>query len=180
MKKITTTQKIMIIAFLVFSATLFVYVLIYKHINSMRLELNKIKAELDVMDQTAMNKQDTTELLEKSEDDIEELNKYFVPLNDPAVFLETIESLGDYTGTSVKVESLTSESVGKGTIGVVEKQKVSVGVALDGEWDGVYRTLSLMEKMPYAILINNVTIRSEKDSDYNVWGGYVNLICDAK
>ncbi len=181
MKKITTTQKIMIIAFLVFGAVLSAYVLIYKHINSMHLELNKIKAELNTMDQVAINKQDTTKLLEESRTDIEELNKYFVPLKDPAVFLETVESLGEYTGASVEVESLKTENIKKDTTtDAGEKQKVRAGVVLGGKWGDVYRTLSLMEKMPYAVTINSVAITSEKDSDYSVWSGQVDLICDAK
>ena len=181
MKKITTAQRITIIALLMFGVILSMYLFVYKRIDFMYSELNKIKTELDIMDVATTNRQDTVKLLNNSKTDIEELNKYFVPLKDPAVFLETIESLGKYTGADVEVETLKRiDDVKKGTDDADIKQKVNVEIALSGKWEEVYRTLSLMEKMPYAITINNVVIMAEKESDYGEWSGQVDLVCVAK
>lgn len=180
MKKITTTQKVTFMAVLIFASVVYAYMFIYEHINSMYVELNKIKGELVIMDQITNNKQSTMDLINESSPKIKELNKYFVSLDDPTAFLEMVESLSNNTGASVQVESLNIEDMKKDSMELGTEKQVKANVLLDGKWSAMYHTIFLIEEMPYIVTINNVAITLDKETNNGSWSGQVNLICDAK
>jgi len=83
-----------------------------------------------------------------------EINRYLVPFGGEVEFLESIESLAKFSGSSVKFQSVDLKDE------VIEKaaglESLSIKLEGNGEWASLYKFLKLIELMPYKVVVRTV------------------------
>lgn len=77
--------------------------------------------------------------------------RYFVEEEDIVPFLEVIENAGTDFGTFVEVVSVSKEGGSQGT-------RLAVSVSIEGSFDGVLKTLGVLEHGPYDITTTGLTL----------------------
>jgi hypothetical protein len=99
----------------------------------------------------------------------EDLKKSFVPADESLVFIETLEAIGDKTGSKIVISGLdTKESEATTT----PFGTISAHIDAVGSWNAVWKTLKLVELMPYISVISNIrldTSISNTGSGSNNW-----------
>lgn len=91
-----------------------------------------------------------------TESDRAKLGTFFVADDKKVSFIETLESLGENTGSKVTLSSIVADDLATskpGTLG-----KVSIHVDVQGTWSSVMRTLLLAENLPYKVLVSGVRL----------------------
>ncbi len=84
------------------------------------------------------------------------LQDFFISPDEEVVFIETIESLGPESGSSVTITSIDSDKFENAVPGT--KGKLKAKVSATGSWSSVMRMLSLAEVTPYEVSINNIRL----------------------
>ncbi len=79
------------------------------------------------------------------------IDQYFVQTNDLVPFLEQIQSLGKFLGTSVQVASVSA--VPGSPYG-----HLNLSLSISGSFDSVVRTVGALEYQPYGVSINTLTL----------------------
>ncbi len=168
MKKITTTQKILILTGILSVCLSFSYVYLYKKIEILSEEIVSVESDLAVANKKVKNKKDTTNVLNKTVNERKKLLSGFVSSEDPTKFLELIESTGKKSGVDVEVQSLNVESKEK------ESNFIKTVLLVKGDWESVFKFISLLEVFPYMVTISQSTFTSNEDGR---WEGQIALLC---
>lgn len=100
----------------------------------------------------------------------DQLGNFFLKRDDLVGFLDFIESLGQKTGAQIKIDSISESKVG-------DKTQIALSVRMDGSFSGVYRTIRLLEEMPYQSRIIGYNIdKISSDKKGQFWGGSINFV----
>ncbi|OHA16095.1 MAG: hypothetical protein A3H57_02040 [Candidatus Taylorbacteria bacterium RIFCSPLOWO2_02_FULL_43_11] len=131
-----------------------VYSVLAKHEDTIKkeAELLEEKAKISSIQALSFMLQDTKE-------DRDLLGSLFVDRNSVVDFSELIESIGGMSGAEVKVEDI-----------VYPEGKDSAGYALVrfkvlGTWQELAKTLSLVDEIPMAAVVNKLELISEKSNE---------------
>jgi hypothetical protein len=174
MKHITTTQKILTGTILLLVSFIVGYVYFFKHITALNTELHEVNKELATLDILEENKQSTITLLADTEADREELQKHFVPTEDPTPFLESIENIARITNVELEVDALRVEAP-SGAVSMESQKEIRTTLSVSGTWDNLFWLLALLETMPYTSTITNTTISLKEGTGLTKWGGQIQL-----
>lgn len=155
------------------------YVGMHWYINQHREQLALLRADLDnsALQEDALRGMQN--LVRETEEERGELNKYLVTRDNPASFLEQLESVGAEVGVGVSIASL-EELVSTGSnpesdpYGGVGSPQIRVSLEVLGTWKGVYAYLQLLEVMPYALAIEQVSIAQQETG--SLWEGVVTIV----
>jgi len=89
--------------------------------------------------------------LTATEEQRQKLSSYFIDAKDIVPFLETIEGYGTDTGIEVTFSSVDIKKT---------PSRLDVGIFAEGDFDDLYRFLSLLEAAPYEITFTEVDVHS--------------------
>ncbi|OHA32005.1 MAG: hypothetical protein A2928_00225 [Candidatus Taylorbacteria bacterium RIFCSPLOWO2_01_FULL_45_15b] len=106
---------------------------------------------------------------EATEIEREKIETYFVSDGTVVPFIESIEALRTISGISTKISTLAVETPESGDV-----EYLHVVIDVDGSWDGVYRFVSLVEKLPHAIRIEKVAF-DKTLGENSVWRSNISL-----
>jgi hypothetical protein len=112
------------------------------------------------------------------------VDSYFLMTSDVASFLEKIEALAKNASVTLTIDSVGEETrsfVGIQTGGRGESKKtetysaVVFTVSFEGSWDNVYRFLAILEHMPYASMVERVSLEQlgSVENKKSTWKGVV-------
>lgn len=153
----------------------------YSWLDTMRAQVHGIRDELE---QTRSNKDRDSQLrdmLAKTVEDRAYLTAHLLNSSEPSVFLDQIESLKQTSGASLTVESITEVANTALRTGAPHEQGVSfvrVVLTVSGVWNHVYHLIQLLETVPYAMLVDQITLE-QGDDDVNEWSGHIELLVAA-
>lgn len=85
----------------------------------------------------------------------QELADYFIPKDGVVTFLNRIQDLGESGGVDLKVNSVLEE--GEET-SPEQFEYLKLSMSGSGNWTDVYRFESLMELMPYKVIVDSVRL----------------------
>jgi len=179
--KITKSQKVLVFSLLVLVLAASGYVLLYQYITLLHINLDTLSVELDSVVMVVENKQSTIALLESTEEGREEMERYFVSVDDPTQFLNMIDAVAKGVGVNVEavsVEIVDFEKINKKFPKDLQK-KTEVALSVQGEWEDVYHFISLLEFFPYAVTIDRATITHKESSEYEPWEGLIHIHTNA-
>ncbi len=91
---------------------------------------------------------------------------HLVDKKKPDVFVFFLEELGDRGGTTVDVKNIS--------ISKKESNKMDVSLIIEGSFNNVMKTISLLENTPYRLKINSINIDSHKKE--SLIGGKVEVV----
>lgn len=83
----------------------------------------------------------------------EEINSYFLDKNKADLFVGYLENLGLNFNTQVVVKSIE--------VSTVDKNTIMLKIEINGSFDNIMKTISLLENSPYNIFINSVYLNKE-------------------
>ncbi|OHA87951.1 MAG: hypothetical protein A2653_01840 [Candidatus Zambryskibacteria bacterium RIFCSPHIGHO2_01_FULL_43_25] len=112
---------------------------------------------------------------------LERINDFFITPDGVVYFIELIENLGDGSGISLNISSVTTESDPKNKSDF--KEIIRLRLETIGSWQNTYRFLSLLESLPYKGTIEqvnlNINLSGEKllfdvapTKEPRTWKGY--------
>ena len=85
------------------------------------------------------------------------LVSYFVDVNNPVPFEETIEGYGKKTNTNVLFEGLEVKKA---------PSRLDTSFTVDGSFSDLYRFFALLESAPYELSINNIDLQTSVPSGF--------------
>ncbi len=109
--------------------------------------------------------QDAVSVLQTQEEESEKLKKnvtntteqqkilssYFIDMNDPVSFFDTIEGYGNSVGVKTVFNTVEVKS---------EKPELNASLVASGTFSGIYQFLTLLETAPYEFVITRVNLQS--------------------
>jgi hypothetical protein len=102
--------------------------------------------------------------------DWSKLQAFFVPADQPVVFIKAIESLGKETNGAIKLATISADNLdgdAPGTIGTIRAT-----LTASGPWSTVMQSLQLIESMPSGLTVDSVRLSSggpQGKSLQNIW-----------
>jgi len=102
------------------------------------------------------------------------IQTYLIPDNNTVYFIEEIEGVAKQSGTNVSIASISADdltSASAGTIG-----RIQAHISINGPWTGAMRALHIIEDMPYALTIDNVSAHALGGGVWDVEFNMVGLI----
>lgn len=148
-----------IIAHLVLSTAAFVilvivYFYIHKGVNDQIARTNVALVEVANQQYKKDNQKSIVDSLHSVGVGKEKIGSSFVQEDQVVGFIEKVESIGDITGKPISISAINADDISGAAVGTVGKIKAHVSSS--GSWPTVMKTLTLAEKLPYSVLINNL------------------------
>lgn len=112
-----------------------------------------------------------TNLAEQTEEDRAQIQKYAVPAEGVAELLEIVEGLGASTKADVEIVSVAVKPRVVDERNVFEE--VDLAITVQGSFQNVYQTVSLLETLPYPVAITQTRFEVRKDGKARVWSASV-------
>ena len=141
----------LIIAFLVLVVTIGAYSYWYSLVTAKSAEASTLASEIttqsDASTQVAQAKSEVAQLTSQEST----INQYFVATSDVVPFLEQLQSVGKFLGSSVTVASVSAVP-GK------PYGSLDLSLTISGSFDSVMRTVGAIEYEPYDTSITNLTL----------------------
>tara|TARA_B100000745_G_scaffold168449_1_gene110189 strand:- start:3189 stop:3731 length:543 start_codon:yes stop_codon:yes gene_type:complete len=131
-------------------------------LSSLKEEILALETQYATSETQQSNLIATQRLLERTKEDREKINKYFIENESEIVsFLKEVEALGDPYGMvpQVSVDANTSEG---GT------SSLSLDISVEGSFNEVYTYLLLLENFPAKTSLNSVSVRKLNDGPLGV------------
>jgi alkylhydroperoxidase/carboxymuconolactone decarboxylase family protein YurZ len=95
------------------------------------------------------------------------LASFFVPADNVVVFITALESIGPQSGSTVSLATVDADSLAGAPAGTIGSVRAHVDA--HGGWPSVMRALSLAERMPYAVSIDNVRMDASGFAAKSSW-----------
>jgi len=142
------------------SLYVFVYWSIYKDSKSVASLVTQSSTDFEKSERIRVAKAE----IAKNGDFISKIDSYFIPKDGVVTFINEIENLGKSTDVSTTISSIEPL-----IIDVKEKnsfkETLSVKLEAVGSWKNVYQFVSLLENLPYGIVIDEVQIKLMDSTD---------------
>ncbi len=159
----TNHSTFLIMAILVSLLTIAVYVYMYITID---VSLKKtVKAQtVNNSSVLAKNREKSfLETYEKTSAKWAQIKNFFVSSNKIVDFIESVENLGEQSGSKVSIRSIEADNLDSAPLG--KEGTVRLKVNSNGSWQAVMKALSLAELLPYKVSINNIQASSFRDAE---------------
>lgn len=180
MGRLTKTQRILLAAVGACCVVAGAYVLLYRAIMHAHANLAQARADYDRIILEKEHRASVRSLIEETTDVRNELNDYLMPADDPIAFLADVEAAGARAGAALVVESINGEMPGATKDTGPVRPIVRVVLFAEGAWDALYHLVALLETMPYAITLENITLsETALDAGYG-WKSQIQMTVDAR
>lgn len=147
-----------LLALLAFALLLGAYVYWLSLTRATERSVQELIAEVDTRTKVHEGAGSARDQLAKLEADEAMIQGHFVPTDDIVPFLESLESSGDAFGASVTVLSVGEADAGG---------KITLALAISGSFDGVMRTVGIIEHGAHASAVRSLTLDTGGDGVWN-------------
>lgn len=83
------------------------------------------------------------------------LQTYLIPDNNAVSFIEEVEGVAKQSGAKVSIASITADDLTAAPAGSIGR--IQAHISVNGSWPDAMRALHIIEDLPYALTIDNVT-----------------------
>ncbi len=142
------------------------FIFINRVIKNKNLHISKILFTLHEKEDQNKNAVILKQKLREVESIQSTISSHLVDKKKPDVFVFFLEELGDRGGTTVDVKNIS--------ISKKESNTMNVDVTIEGSFNNVMKTISLLENTPYRLKINSINIDSHKKESLD--GGKVEVV----
>ncbi len=165
MKKLFTTKKVLIGAFVFALTSLSAYVFLFLSVKESNQNISSLQNQISIEVGKQSREGSTKNLLANTEESRKMLSTYFVNKEEIVEFIESIEDLAKKSGASLRLNSVGEEDeiVGRNQVSVLV-----ISLQADGSWAAVHSLLASLESIPYKIHFREVSLEV---SDSKVWTG---------
>lgn len=149
------TLFITIVALLLVSVVLLSSELFWIYKNKTAIHENILNVQ-NAENKNAQAKRVST-ILQQSDEPVFILRSYLVPEADIVGVVEMMEKIGEKTGVSIAISSLSADDSTGLPVGTVNKIKARIDGK--GEWNDILVFLTLLESMPHKVALSNISLR---------------------
>lgn len=131
---------------------------LYATIISYRSDIAQISGEIDKVSHQEAGAKELMQILKETEVPRNNLTAYFVADDKIVDFITVLESTGTKNGVQADIVDLNAEdSTGKpkGTI-----NSATIRLEVRGSWVNILRYIMSVERLPYILAVNNLSLRS--------------------
>jgi hypothetical protein len=156
MKHPTMRKGMIALALLVLALSICIYAYVYTEAASLS---DKAVAERDSLHNAELARlsgAETLSLLDSTAAPRAGLGTLFIPAEDAVQAIKTIESIGDASGASVAISSISAADPDADT----HVGKVAASVSIRGTWKQATQAIALFETLPYGRNIRELSLRS--------------------
>ena len=100
------------------------------------------------------NERSLSLLMRETQVERDGLDEHFIRDDTIVPFLDMIEKIGKDAGVSFEVTSVTTTDKEEGD----EFESLHLVITAEGKWENVYRLLSLIETVPYSVVIGKMSL----------------------
>jgi Tfp pilus assembly protein PilO len=108
-------------------------------------------------------------IVETNKDSIQILENFFVKKDDEIKFIEQIEAVARISGIKFEIASIDAGANQPDSF----KEDVDVKIAVEGGWREIMSFVNKLEKMPFGVLIENVSLDAKAPG---IWTGSVKFV----
>jgi len=167
MRKFSSTAKLITIVLLATAAALSGYIGLFLYIKGANQDIAELRSTIDQQLYIETQLKSIESILEDTKEDRERLSSYFVGQNDVVAFIEKIESLADFSGTTIEILTV---DIAQG--GSEAYQFLTLKLSTKGSWNTTTHFISLLETLPNFIVIKRTNLGSKLEREGNgVWNG---------
>lgn len=177
-KFITTSRSLLPAALVCVVAAGGAYAFVYHLVASAHGEYDTIQSEFDALVREQNHHAEVRALADTLREPSDELSGYLLSSDDPIEFLALLEAIGLDAGAGLKVQSIEKEDQTSVKLGKGEKPPephVKVVLSVSGSWSEVYHVITLLETMPYALSIEDITVQEQQVDEMYRWEGQIHL-----
>ncbi len=178
LKSNQNTNKIFALALVFLAISGGVLALIFYSLTKEKAALETLVQNIELELQKGGQRSAEIALLNETKDDREKIAAYFVGEGEVVDVLQKIETIGERSGASVTVTSVTDEAVAKkktkkSDSNQDDKEKkeetpeslIRIGISAEGDWMHVYTFLTLLELLPLAQNVERVSIEKAEPTE---------------
>ena len=147
----------LIIAILIFAASVFAYIFIYHSVTVQTGKTAQAIQNVHTQQMTATNEQKLNDLLNTTENQRLTLGTFMLSSNATVQFIEKVESVGAQSGSKVLLVSISADT-----------DILHAHVSAVGGWPNVMRAIHIVESLPYSIIIDNVRVGGDDSGKWTV------------
>ena len=147
-----------VISFLLIPASIAATWFLYREMQAIKTEIQTIREGIASLEAENGAIRDFQAVRSRRADDIGRINKFFIEKDRPLAFIETIESLGRITQTALAIDAGGMSK---------ESDYFTFRFAIDGDRENTFKFLSLLEQIPYNILISSFTVSPTEGDPQN-------------
>lgn len=169
MKNFSKTKKLLILCIVLNLVVWTAYGVIFWQIKSQNEKISLLvnEAELDTKKEEDLRL--TKASLNENKDSISRIDSYFIPKDGVVDFINSLESLGKQSGTSLVIGSVSVESETK--IKENFKEVLRLKVQAIGSWKNVMHFLSILENLPYQVDLQQADFKLSVSAEGSSGGG---------
>lgn len=132
--------------------------LLYQRISTYRSDIGRLSGEIEIAARQEEGAKKLLKDFKDTEDSRAALVSYFVSDDKIVNFIQVLEATGPKVGAQAEIMSLDAEdSTGKEK-GTVTSARIRLEVR--GSWSTVLRYVMAVERLPYVVAINNLSLRN--------------------
>jgi hypothetical protein len=83
------------------------------------------------------------------------IQTYLIPDSNTVSFIEEVEGVAKQSGASVSIASISADDLTSAAVGTIGH--IQAHISINGSWSQAMRALHIIEDMPYALTIDNVS-----------------------
>lgn len=149
----SSTKKIIITLCILLILSLGAIGVLYILIQRSSYKVSNYEIQQQKINEKIVQDKSLQSFLETSGPDIERLSSRIVPKEGTVEFIELIEKLGRDNNLSIEVESV---KINEAPTQKEQVELLTLSLATKGSWNSTYRFLSLLETLPYKVIITSV------------------------
>lgn len=151
--KINSRHYILIIfALASMVVSIYGYFFVYKETVKQAENYIHTSKELEDEDNKERGEKELIRIYDSSKESRTKLMSFLVNENKVVDFIETVEGVGDDSGTKIELSAINKDT-----------EKIKARVDAKGSWTGIMRALVLLENLPFSATIRNVRIDTLND-----------------
>ena len=128
---------------------------LYREMQAIKTEIQTIREGIASLEAENGAIRDFQAVRSRRADDIGRINKFFIEKDRPLDFIESLEYLGRITQTALAIDAGGMNK---------ESDYFTFRLAIDGNQKNTFKFLSLLERMPYTILVSSLAVSNlERD-----------------
>jgi hypothetical protein len=154
-----------VLAFLAFVATGLGYSYVRSQIFTQAVKAAELAKQVDVLEQKKKHEYDATTTYSRRPDQPALLTKYLISKEKVVDFIELIENIGTETSTEIDLTGIDSPEITKTAAVEANYSHMKAHIQIDGTWPNVLRAIALLEKIPYSVGYDNVSVSQEGEGD---------------